>query len=140
MADRHHQQIIAFQGLQPSPCSRCQSRCRHYLCPNCAINLSPCMSPIGGLGNPNAVCCNCWCEEVRKCVMGCCLSESSSDDDDSEYELLKKKIRRTKKRIVAMKSGQMYQARQIHKMSKIIDDLKMIIDDLKRKCSTSSPA
>ncbi|TVU24506.1 hypothetical protein EJB05_26948, partial [Eragrostis curvula] len=71
------------------------------------------MSAIGGLGNPNAVCCNCWCEE-----------------------LLKQKIRRTKKRIVAMKSDQMYQARQIHKMSKIIDDLKMIIDDLKRKVET----
>lgn len=47
--------------------------------------------------------------------------------------MLKQKVRRTEKRIFAMKSDQMYQARQIHKMSKIIDDLKMIIDDLKRK-------
>ncbi|CAL5058103.1 unnamed protein product [Urochloa decumbens] len=112
MADRRHQQITVVQGMRPPPCTRCQSRCKHYLCPNYAMNLSPCMSPIGGLNNPNAMCCNCWCEEVRRCVMGCGISDSSSDDDVSDYESRKL---------------------QIYKMTKVIDDLKKIIDDLKRK-------
>ncbi|CAO2042061.1 unnamed protein product [Urochloa humidicola] len=129
MADRRHQQITLLQGMRPPPCTRCQSRCKHYLCPNCAINLSPCMSPIGGLGNPNAMCCNCWCEEVCRCVMGCMMSDSSSDDDVSDYEsrklqMLKRKVRGTKKRLVAVKADQIYQARKIYKMTKNIDDLK----------------
>jgi hypothetical protein len=85
MADRRLQHI--FEGLRPPPCTRCQGRCSHYLCPNCALNLSPCMSPIGGLGNPNAMCCNCWCEDVRKCVMGCGMTDSSSDDEISDYQV-----------------------------------------------------
>jgi hypothetical protein len=88
MADAHKQQSTIFQGIPPPPCSQCISRCQHYLCPNCAKYLSPCKSPIGGLGNSNAMCCNCWCAEVRRSVMGCNLSDSSSDDDISYYEVI----------------------------------------------------
>ena len=47
--------------------------------------------------------------------------------------MLKQKVRRTKKRILDLKSDQIYQTRKIHEMSKTIDHLKMIIYDLKRK-------
>jgi hypothetical protein len=88
MAHARKQHSTFFQGLRPPPCSQCISRRQHYLCPNCAIYLSPCKSPIGGRGNPNAMCCNCWCTEVRKCIMGCSLLDSSSDDDVSDYEVI----------------------------------------------------
>jgi hypothetical protein len=88
MENARKQHSTIFQGLRPPPCSQCISRCQHYLCPNCAIYLSPCKSPIGGLGNPNAMCCNCWCAEVRRCVMSCNFSDSSSDDNVSDYEVI----------------------------------------------------
>jgi hypothetical protein len=46
--------------------------------------------------------------------------------------MLKRKVRGSKKRIVAMNREQTYHARKIYKMSKVIEDLKKIID-LKRK-------
>ncbi|CAO2191174.1 unnamed protein product [Urochloa humidicola] len=71
--------------------------------------------------------------------MGCMMSDSSSDDDVSDYEMLKRKVRGTKKRLVAVKADQIYQARKIYKMTKIIDDLKNIIDDLKAKVEARPP-